>query len=101
MNRDLVYRFSKPMLVFGIVGMALLALPSVGFGQNGNAFFDFQGGTPATSRRPDRYILQAVAGGISPGLLIQRPKTGGASGRQQRSLRRSDRRSRQSERRVG
>jgi hypothetical protein len=75
------------MLLIGALGLALVALPTAGYGQTGNAFFDFEGTDPAGPQGPegnrgelpfgpDRYILQAVGGGITPGLLIQTAQDG-------------------------
>jgi len=57
--------------------LAALVLPAIANGQTGNAFFDFEGVSDTRGLRgqlplgPDRYILQTVGGGITPGLLIQ------------------------------
>jgi MYXO-CTERM domain-containing protein len=71
--------------------LATFGAPAVVYGQNGNAFFDFEGVDPAGPQGPeglrgqlpfgpDRYILQAVGGGISPGLLIQTAQDGDPDG---------------------
>jgi len=78
-----------PMLLLGALGVAIGSLPKAAYSQNGNAFFDFEGSnqasTPPKGMRgqlpfgPDRYILQNVGGGISPGLLIQTAQDGPAA----------------------
>jgi MYXO-CTERM domain-containing protein len=75
-----------PLLV-----VATFGLPMVVHGQTGNAFFDFEGVDPAgpfgpEGERgqlpfgPDRYILHTVAGGVTPGLLIQTAQDGDPDG---------------------
>ncbi|MCC6492719.1 MAG: hypothetical protein IT424_06840 [Pirellulales bacterium] len=87
MNRGRGNLLTRPLLWFGAAGVALLALPTLGYGQTGNAFFDFEGVDPAGPFGPEgnrgelpfgpqRYILQAVGGGITPGLLIQTAQDG-------------------------
>jgi hypothetical protein len=71
--------------------VATFGLPTPAQGQNGNAFFDFEGVDPAgpfgpEGERgqlpfgPDRYILHTVAGGVTPGLLIQTAQDGDPDG---------------------
>ncbi|MBA3485014.1 MAG: hypothetical protein H0T51_24725 [Pirellulales bacterium] len=90
MKRGFVHAWKLPIIVIGAVGAAL-TLPAIGHSQNGNAFFDFEGVDPAgpfgpEGNRgelpfgPDRYILHAVGGGITPGLLIQTAQDGDPDG---------------------
>lgn len=89
MTCDLLSRYRRTALLASAALTAALALPTMGFGQNGNAFFDFEGSnqaaTPPKGERgqlpfgPDRFILQAVGGGITPGLLIQTAQDGPAA----------------------
>jgi len=86
MNCDLLSRYRRPALLSSALLFAAFALPAIGFGQTGNGFFDFEGSNQAAvppkgdrGQRPfgpDRYILETVAGGITPGLLIQTAQDG-------------------------
>jgi len=91
MKCDLVSCLKKPMLVVGAVAVVLFAIPAGVHAQTGNAFFDFEGVDPAGPQGPeglrgqlpfgpDRYILQAVGGGITPGLLMQTAQDGDPDG---------------------